>query len=258
MNLSQFAERAIFVFGSNTQGIHGAGAALFAQRHRGAQPGQGEGWFGQSYALPTKQGPHSTPDFALVQESVYRFLAFAQDHPYLSFMVTRVGCGLAGFTDAQIAPLFAHAPSHCFLPGIWRQNSLPLIVAGSRDIGEQEVCAHLDEHVSTDFRGEIVTGLAKGVDRGGLLWAKEKGLPVVEAPALWNRYGREAGYIRNQWMSWYGTHLIAVWDGESRGTKHMIRTAERDGLAIKVILTERAYDLSCTDAAIPTGPKFFR
>ncbi|MHB1266164.1 MAG: A1S_2505 family phage non-structural protein [Acidithiobacillus ferriphilus] len=242
MNLSFFAEESVFVFGSNRQGIHGAGAALFASRYRGAQAGQGEGFAGQSYALPTKHGPHDpAPDFALLQESVARFLEFAKARPWLSFMVTRVGCGLAGFTDAQVAPLFAQAPANCFLPGIWRQNHFPLIVAGSRGISEEETGHHLDEQVSPDFKGEIVSGMARGVDLGAVRWAKARGLSVVEAPALWDKYGREAGFIRNQWMAWYATHLIAIWDGESRGTQHMIRTAERDGLDVRVVLTDREF-----------------
>jgi hypothetical protein len=239
MNLSQFVEQAVFVFGSNRQGIHGAGAALFAARHRGAVLGQGEGLHGMSYALPTKHGPHDpAPDFALLKGSVVRFLEFAQARPCLSFMVTRVGCGLAGFTDAQVAPLFAQAPANCFLPGIWRQNHFPLIVAGSQGISEVETGHHLDEQVSPGFRGEIVSGMAQGVDLGGLYWAKVRGLPVVEAPALWNRYGKAAGFIRNQWMAWYATHLIAIWDGESRGTQHMIHIAESNGLDVRTILTE--------------------
>jgi hypothetical protein len=245
MNLSFFAEESVFVFGSNRQGIHGAGAALFAAKHRGAQAGQGEGmhpakgFAGQSYALPTKHGPHDpAPNFALLQESVARFLEFAQARPWLSFMVTRVGCGLAGFTDAQVSPLFAQVPANCHLPGIWRTNHVPLIVAGSRGISEEETGHHLDEQVSPDFRGEIVSGMARGVDRSGAQWAKTHHLPLVEAPALWGRYGRAAGLIRNQWMAWYATHLIAIWDGQSRGTQSMIRTAERDRLDVRVVLTE--------------------
>ena len=79
MNLSHFSESAIFVFGSNRQGIHGAGAARFARQYRGAQSGMGDGLAEQSYALATKHTPHDPcPDPALLQESVTRFLAFAQ------------------------------------------------------------------------------------------------------------------------------------------------------------------------------------
>jgi hypothetical protein len=193
--------------------------------------------------------PHTTHNQNLFAEiglfvpAIFCLVAFfpllsAQARPWLSFLVTRVGCGLAGFTDAQVAPLFTQAPANCFLPGIWRQNHFPLIVAGSRGLSETETARHLDEQVSPDFRGEIVSGMAQGVDLGGWHWARARGLSVVEAPALWNRYGRAAGPIRNQWMAWYATHLIALWDGESHGTQHMIRTAENDGLDVRVILTE--------------------
>lgn len=168
-DLSQFCESAVFVFGSNRQGVHGAGAARWAATYRGALAGQGEGLapcnglMGQSYALPTKHGPWDRqPDFALLQESVARFLAFAALRPDLRFMVTRVGCGLAGFTDAQVAPLFAQVPANVFLPGIWvgRQST---IVAGSRGISEQETALHLDD---CGLSGEIVSGMARGVDLG--------------------------------------------------------------------------------------------
>ncbi|MDD3759759.1 MAG: SLOG family protein [Acidithiobacillus sp.] len=236
INLSQFVESAIFVFGSNRQGIHGAGAARFAQQYRGAQSGTGEGLTGQSYALPTKHTPHDPVlDLALLQESVARFLDFAESRPWLTFLVTRVGCGLAGFTDAQVAPLFAQAPTNCHLPGIWQQNHFPLIVAGSRGISEAETILHLDEQIP-DYRGPVVSGMAQGVDTVAVQWAKAHGVLLVEAPALWNRYGRAAGPIRNQWMSWYATHLLALWDGESRGTHNMIETARRDKLEMRVVL----------------------
>ncbi|MGC9217521.1 A1S_2505 family phage non-structural protein [Acidithiobacillus sp.] len=236
-NLSAFCERAIFVFGSNRAGIHGAGAARWAVTYRGAIFGQGEGLQGQSYALPTKYGPHdSRPDMGLLRDSVARFLHFAASRPDLAFLVTRVGCGLAGFTDAQVAPLFASIPANVYLPGLWigRQAT---IVAGSRGISERETALHLDEF---SFSGEIVSGMAQGVDLGAYHWAKAKGFPIVEAPALWNRYGRAAGPIRNQWMSWYASNLLALWDGESRGTQNMIQTAQRDGLSVQVVLLEPA------------------
>lgn len=149
-------------------------------------------------------------------------------------MVTRVGCGLAGFTDAQVAPLFAQVPANVFLPGVWvgRQST---IVAGSREISEQETALHLDDF---GLSGEIVSGMARGVDLGAYHWAKTRGVAVVEAPALWEKYGRSAGMMRNQWMSWYAGRLLALWDGESRGTHNMIQTAQRDGLDVQVVLVE--------------------
>ena len=94
----------IFVFGSNLQGMHGGGAARIAADRFGAIMGQGVGLQGQSYAIPTMQGGVST-----IAPYVNNFIAFAKQHPELTFLVTRIGCGIAGFTPAQIAPLFAGA-----------------------------------------------------------------------------------------------------------------------------------------------------
>ncbi|MGC9217668.1 hypothetical protein [Acidithiobacillus sp.] len=121
-----------------------------------------------------------------------------------------------------MAPLFAHAPANCYLPGIWVGRAAT-IVAGSRGISEAETMAHLDDWT---FSGEIESGMAPGVDRGAAQWARTKGYPLIEAPALWNRYGRAAGPICNQWMSWYASYLWALWDGESRETGHMIQAAQ--------------------------------
>jgi protein-L-isoaspartate O-methyltransferase len=111
--------RAVFVFGSNAAGVHGRGAAAFVARHYGAQAGVGEGLRGQSYALPTKRTWRDPLTWHEVEHAVARFLAFARSRPDLGFIVTRVGCGLAGYTDAQMAPLFASAPDNCALPIGW-------------------------------------------------------------------------------------------------------------------------------------------
>ena len=94
----------IFVFGSNLQGMHGGGAAYIAYRKFGAIWGQGVGLQGQSYGIPTMQGGVDT-----IRPYVDEFILFAKQHPELIFLVTRIGCGIAGFTDAQIAPLFVSA-----------------------------------------------------------------------------------------------------------------------------------------------------
>lgn len=94
----------IFVFGSNLQGAHGGGAALAAYNYFGAIWGQGVGLQGHSYAIPTMQGPVSS-----IKPYVDEFIEFARKHPEYEFLVTRVGCGIAGFRDADIAPLFKDA-----------------------------------------------------------------------------------------------------------------------------------------------------
>lgn len=98
------APNEIFVFGSNLQGAHGGGAARMAYEHFGAVWGEGVGLFGQSYAIPTMQGGVET-----IKPYVDNFLQFAQMHGELDFLVTEIGCGIAGFTPDEIAPLFFRA-----------------------------------------------------------------------------------------------------------------------------------------------------
>ena len=103
----------VFVFGSNLSGYHGGGAAAIAMRKFGAIWGQGVGLQGQSYAIPTMQGGVET-----IKPYVDEFIVFAKAHPELKFYVTRIGCGIAGFRDEDIAPLFAAALDilHVVLP----------------------------------------------------------------------------------------------------------------------------------------------
>ena len=97
-------DNEIFVFGSNLAGAHGGGAAHLAYERFGAVMGQGVGLQGQSYAIPTMQGGVNT-----IIPYVEEFIEFAKEHPEMTFLVTKIGCGIAGFTPAQIAPLFAGA-----------------------------------------------------------------------------------------------------------------------------------------------------
>ena len=109
----------IFVFGSNRLGIHGAGAASFARKNHGAISGQGEGLQGNSYAIPTKLSPNRTLSLDRIREHVDTFIQFAHNHTELTFQVTRIGCGLAGYSDNDIAPMFRNAPANCILPPQW-------------------------------------------------------------------------------------------------------------------------------------------
>jgi hypothetical protein len=106
----------IFVFGSNLKGMHGGGAAYIAYRKFGAIMGQGVGLQGQSYAIPTMQGGVDT-----IRPYVDEFIAFAKQHAELTFLVTRIGCGIAGFTDEEISPLFeaSHGVENIVLPPNW-------------------------------------------------------------------------------------------------------------------------------------------
>ena len=102
--ISELKENEIFVFGSNLAGAHGGGAARFAYERFGAVWGEGVGLHGQTYAIPTMQGGVET-----IKPYVDDFISFAKEHAELTFFVTRIGCGIAGFRDEEIAPLFADA-----------------------------------------------------------------------------------------------------------------------------------------------------
>lgn len=110
----------IFVFGSNLAGRHGAGAALYAKKHHGAIYGQGIGRQGNSYAIPTKDERIKTLPIEEIVCYISDFMSYAENNPKLTFNVTRVGCGLAGYTDEAISCFFKDAPANCKLPEGWR------------------------------------------------------------------------------------------------------------------------------------------
>ena len=114
--ITELQPNEIFVFGSNLSGMHGGGAALLAHRKFGAIWGQGVGLQGQSYGIPTMQGGVET-----IRPYVDEFIEFAKQHPELIFLVTRIGCGIAGFTNEEISPLFekAHDIENIVLPEGW-------------------------------------------------------------------------------------------------------------------------------------------
>lgn len=110
---------AVFVFGSNLAGRHGKGAALHARLFHGAIYGQCAGMQGQSYAIPTKDERLQPLSLGMIREFVLRFLTYARAESRTEFYVTAVGCGLAGYTEADIAPMFKGAPENCILPDGW-------------------------------------------------------------------------------------------------------------------------------------------
>lgn len=123
----------VFVFGSNLAGRHGAGAALFARQNRGAQYGVGVGRTGNAYAIPTKDERLVTLALPQILPHVETFLEYAKSRLYdwksgqhEQFQVTAIGCGYAGYTPAEIAPMFEKAPPNCMLP-----KEFELILAGA-------------------------------------------------------------------------------------------------------------------------------
>lgn len=121
-NITSLGPDEVFVFGSNLQGMHCGGAARTAVRRFGAIMGQGVGMQGQSYAIPTMQGGVET-----IKPYVDQFIDLAREWDQTTFYVTRIGCGIAGFTDEEIAPLFAEpSPSTtCACPAPSTASSPP-------------------------------------------------------------------------------------------------------------------------------------
>lgn len=111
--------REIFVFSSNLAGRHGKGAAKYAYTHHGAIYGVGEGLTGNSYAIPTKDRNIRTLPLDSISKSVDKFKEFARLNQHLTFIVTPIGTGLAGYSHQDIAPLFRNCPPNCQMPNEW-------------------------------------------------------------------------------------------------------------------------------------------
>ena len=118
---------------------------------------------------------------------------------------------------------------------------IKVIIAGSRTFDDYDLLFEKCSETLKDYDSveiEIVSGGAKGADRLGERFAKEKGFALTLFPADWNKFGKSAGYIRNKEMAEYADILIVFWDGISKGTKHMIDLAEKNELKITKILIE--------------------
>jgi hypothetical protein len=103
--ITKLNSNEIFVFGSNLAGIHGKGAAKDALKF-GAIYGKGEGLYGQTYAIPTKDRNIKTLSLCKIKIHIIKFIRFTKEHTNLIFIVTPIGCGLAGYNPNQIAPMF--------------------------------------------------------------------------------------------------------------------------------------------------------
>ena len=109
----------IFVFGSNTRGAHGKGAAIVAKEQFGAEYGVGVGLTGRAYAIPTKDRYIRTLSLIEIKHYINLFRDFTHNRPDLKFWITGVGCGLAGYSSSQIAPYFSQCNTNCDFPHMW-------------------------------------------------------------------------------------------------------------------------------------------
>ena len=114
---------------------------------------------------------------------------------------------------------------------------MKVIIAGGRTFNNYQLLCQICDDYLTDYSNiEIVSGCANGADKLGEKYALEKGYLLEQFPANWNKFGKSAGFIRNEEMAKYSDILIAFWDGESKGTKHMINLANRYGLKTKTTI----------------------
>lgn len=117
---------------------------------------------------------------------------------------------------------------------------MKLIIAGSRSLDtettyliEKALCILPDQGIS-----EVVSGNARGIDQLGAQWARFNKIPVSLFLAEWEVYGKRAGFLRNERMAKHGDALLAIWDGQSKGTKHMIDIMTKEGKPVYVYRTD--------------------
>lgn len=181
----------IFVFGSNLAGRHGKGAALFAKNYHNAKYGVGIGRTGNAYAIPTKDENLRTLSLGDIKSYINDFLRYATNNQDLVFKVTRIGCGLAGYKDEQIAPMFSGAPSNCNLPSGWDI----LCPINKQEINNQELIM-----AEQKYQGPKIQDLNKftlfadipGVQnqRARLSWSLRGGNPRISAFAFNSATGK--------------------------------------------------------------------
>lgn len=122
---SELLPNEIFVFGSNLGGIHGSGAAKVARYKFGAVWGQGIGFTGNCYAIPTKDHQIKTLPLLTIKKYVNLFKAQAALAVNKKFIVTQIGCGLAGYAAGDIAPMFIDSPENCIFDEAWKEYLEP-------------------------------------------------------------------------------------------------------------------------------------
>ena len=247
-------ENRVDVFGSNYLGKHNRGLALNCKRFMGAVEGTSEGRMDHSYALPVRDEGLALLPLVEINEHIRLFHDHMMRHNEgMDYFVSRLGCDKTGYSDRDMAYLFAQYewPDNVHFPGKWQSIVSPetarhrIIVAGGRDFtNERLVFETLDKQLERFLNSEhppvIVDGCAKGADRIGRHYAQARGLDWIEFPAPWDwlekRIGNKkaAGIIRNAAMGQCGTALSAFWDGQSTGTKSMISLSESMGLQVKV------------------------
>ena len=232
---------AVFVFGSNLAGRHGKGAAETARKYYHAEYGVGEGPTGMSYALPTMDENIRKLPLSDIQWYTDQFLAYARSEREKFFQVTRVGCGLAGYQDAQILPFFKRVPDNVFLPGRWLSMSKQLdrarlFVDGSEKITAATIEKTLSENtLHWGRRFEVVTSNNSFVGEVARAWARRQDIAWTPCPPDVERFGPDANTMLHPQLGWYCTHMIAFPHGPDALLDERILFLQKEGLKVKVV-----------------------
>lgn len=240
--LPDSTQKWCFVFGSNLKGIHGAGSALVAKQHFGAQLGKGIGLSpnNTSYAIPTKSDPYTTLTLEEIQKHVETFKQITYTHPELNFWITAVGTGLAGYTHSQIAPLFKHCNTNVSFPVEWKEfleTHTPHIYTG---IGSRQTPNHILD-LMRDYAvifGQLGYTLRSGGAPGADTAFEEgcdisQGLKEIYLP--WKNFNNNKSiYLPGKIHFELASTIHPVWEKLSRGAQalHARNTAQILGITL--------------------------
>ena len=229
----------VFVFGSNLAGQHLGGAAAFAAKHFNAEFGIGEGPTGKSYAVPTKDEHLDSLPLTDIQWHVEQLLAYARTQRDARFQVTRISCGLAGFTDQQIAPMFKKTSDNLFVPGRWmvlnRQlDRARLFVEGDSTFTAERIEKTLNECTAPWGKNiEVVTTGVGEVNDIVRAWARRKELPWTPFLVDSAKFGDLGEVVLDGQLGWYCTHAIVYHDQIDGPYSRRMEAMRKEGLKLR-------------------------
>lgn len=242
--------KLVFVFGSNLAGVHGAGAAKFACEKMGAIMGKGVGLHGQSYALPVKGTDIKTLPLHEVKTHIQGFLDFARRDPSIKYQLTRVGCGLAGFKDAEMAVLFKDSPPNVVLPGVWRSFLDPKlkIIAPicSQDVGSKDFREEISRILEAEARAacNVVLSAQAGTTEANHLLMLERENTDLRVQIITPNVDRftkqsEAQRYCEDSLLWLASDCVVIGDETEPRLKRLSVAAKERGIRVsKVSLRE--------------------
>ena len=249
-----------FVFGSNLAGRHGKGAAKWAHDYFGAIYGKGVGEQNSCYAIPTKSKHLKTLGISEIFKYVHDFITYSRNHPNITFQLTPIGCGLAGYTPKDIAPLFIDLPDNVLIPEEF-EDCIPvtthptrLLISGSRGISGSVTLADKISRLTQSLDSSkmaVICRTMNGADTIGKQWAEDNEIDITECTPRWQsinsptatiarspsgkEYNANAIYDLNAHMVAMATHAILIWDGISTETQHLNKLLEYAKIKKRII-----------------------